>query len=122
MDNLSSPDARAEARPGIPREAEPLPFGEGPLPQQPLTVRVFKHALRAGVTPVFGTGAPPRGLSGMIRHWAYRIPEHKARHVMALMLADRIDVLEHTYLLKVPFAAVVLLAAGIVARKLLMRR
>jgi len=106
----------------IPREAEP-PSGErGPVSQQRSTVRVFKHALRAEVTPVFGTGAPPRGLSGMIRHWAYRIPEHKVGHLMALMLADRVDVWEHIYLPKVPFAAVVLLAAGIAARKLLVRR
>lgn len=122
MENLSSPDVRPEARPGIPREAVPQPFGErAPLPQQRSTVRVFKHALRAEVTPVFGTDAPPRGLSGMIRSWAYRIPEHKAGHVMALLFADRVDVWEHIYLAKVPFAAVVLLAAGIAARKLIRR-
>ncbi len=95
----------------------------GPEPaQQPSTVRVFKHALRAEVTPVFGTDAPPRGLSGVLRRWAYAIPEHKARHTMALMLADRVDVLEHTYLARVPFVAMVLLAAGIAARKILARR
>ena len=46
-------------------------------------------------TAVFGTAQPPRGLSGVMRRRAYEIPEHHVRHWLLLMLADRIDLLEH---------------------------
>jgi hypothetical protein len=44
---------------------------------------------------VFGTAQPPRGLSGVLRRRAYLLPEHHTRHWLWLLLADRIDVLEH---------------------------
>jgi len=44
------------------------------------------------LTPVFGTAQPPAGLSGILRRMAYRVPEHRPRHWMPLMLADRVDV------------------------------
>src|SRR5256885_15019553 len=47
------------------------------------------------LTPVFSTALRPKGLSGVIRRMAYRIPESHARHWATLMLADRVDVLEH---------------------------
>jgi len=47
------------------------------------------------LTPVFGSAQPPRGIAGSIRRAAYRIPEHKARHWMLLLLADRTEVLAH---------------------------
>jgi hypothetical protein len=47
------------------------------------------------LTPVYATPIPPRGISGMIRVAAYRVPEYRPRRWMMLMLADRIDVLEH---------------------------
>jgi len=37
---------------------------------------------------------PPRGLSGLVRRAAYRVPDHRPRHWMLLLLADRIDVAE----------------------------
>lgn len=45
-------------------------------------------------TPVFGTALPPRGLSGALRTRAYAIPEHRARHWLLLLVADRVDVVE----------------------------
>lgn len=45
-------------------------------------------------TPVFGTACPPKGLSGMLRKYAYRYGEGTNRHWMTLLIADRIDVLE----------------------------
>lgn len=46
-------------------------------------------------TPVFGETCPPRGLSGVLRNYAYRYGEGTNRHWMTLILADRIDVLEN---------------------------
>jgi hypothetical protein len=47
------------------------------------------------LTPVFGTTCPPKGLSGVIRRFAYRrYSEGRAAHWLLLMFADRIDVLE----------------------------
>jgi hypothetical protein len=94
---IDVPDASPESRPGVPMEAtEPSPAigarraiaeqqGGGSQP------------VRAGLeerTPVFGTAQPVRGLSGLIRRRAYRIPEHYGRHWALLMLADRVDVIE----------------------------
>jgi hypothetical protein len=50
------------------------------------------------LTPVFGTSCPPRGLSGLIRRYAYRFSEGRAAHWTLLMLADRVDVAEHRVL------------------------
>jgi hypothetical protein len=48
------------------------------------------------LTPVFGTSAPPRGLSGAIRKYSYAThSEGKAAHWLLLILADRVDAVEH---------------------------
>ena len=47
--------------------------------------------------PMYGSAQPARLLSGRLRHAAYRVPEHKARRWMLLMLADRLDRLEHLF-------------------------
>lgn len=87
-----------ENRPGDPMETELRPAGNAhwatPDRQRP-TGTVLKRAGLAELTPVFGTALPPRGLSGMARRLAYRIPEHRASHWAMLLLGDRIDVLEH---------------------------
>lgn len=64
-----------------------------PVPQEGAEQREHRAALDAP-TPVFGTAQPLRGPSGVVRHLAYRVPEHYARHWMLLMAADRLDVLE----------------------------
>lgn len=47
------------------------------------------------LTPVFGTSAPPKGLSGIIRRYAYaRHSEAKAMHWLLLIAADRVDAVE----------------------------
>jgi hypothetical protein len=46
------------------------------------------------LTPVFGTSCPPKGLSGMIRRYAYRYSEAQLTHWLLLVGADRVDVLE----------------------------
>jgi hypothetical protein len=45
--------------------------------------------------PVFGTSCPPRGLSGVLRKYAYaRFSEARAAHWLILIAADRVDSLE----------------------------
>jgi hypothetical protein len=47
------------------------------------------------LTPVFGTSTPPRGLSGVVRKFAYRrYSEGRAAHWLLLLGADRIDAIE----------------------------
>lgn len=59
--------------------------------------RVFVSNEHPDLTPVFGESCPPKGLSGMIRSYAYEYGEGTNRHWMMLMLADRVDVLEHLF-------------------------
>jgi len=82
-------------RPAVPMERTP-PRLEGvhwdrPA-QQPQTVEVLHSIERPGLTPVFGTSAPPRGLSGWIRRRAFRHSESDLRHWMLLLMADRVNV------------------------------
>lgn len=47
------------------------------------------------LTPVFGTSARPKGLSGVIRKFAYRrYSEGRAAHWLLLIAADRVDAWE----------------------------
>jgi len=47
------------------------------------------------LTPVFGTSCPPKGLSGVMRKYAYRaFSEARAAHWLVLIAADRVDALE----------------------------
>jgi hypothetical protein len=47
------------------------------------------------LTPVFGTSAPPKGLSGAMRKYAYRIySEGQAAHWLILLASDRVDAVE----------------------------
>ena len=60
------------------------------------TVEILKSTERPSNSAVFGTVAPPKGLSGILRRYAYKHSENKYRHWLPLLLADRIDVLEGT--------------------------
>jgi hypothetical protein len=54
--------------------------------------RSIEHAM---LTPVFGTSCPPKGLSGVIRKFAYRrYSEGRAAHWLLLIAADRVDAWE----------------------------
>ncbi|WP_040336855.1 hypothetical protein [Candidatus Blastococcus massiliensis] len=54
--------------------------------------RSIEHAF---VTPVFGTGQPPKGLSGAIRRLSYaRFSEGRLAHWLLLVLGDRVDAME----------------------------
>ncbi len=49
---------------------------------------------RPYMTAVYGTIAPPSGLSGQIRRYAFRYSESNLMHWLSLLLADRINVVE----------------------------
>jgi hypothetical protein len=53
--------------------------------------RSIEHEM---LPPVFGTSTPPRGLSGLVRRYAYRYSEGRAAHWLILMGADRINSIE----------------------------
>src|SRR4051812_12952577 len=81
-------------RPSFPRERRDLQTGaHWDLPdQQPVTGYREKSMEHARVTPVFGTVAPLRGVSGAIRKLAYeRFSEGRAAHWLLLVLGDRTD-------------------------------
>jgi hypothetical protein len=46
------------------------------------------------LTPVFGTAQPLKGLSGVIRRFAYTFSEGQTVHWLLLLAGDRVDVLE----------------------------
>ncbi|MGW0160401.1 hypothetical protein ACWDUN_13910 [Mycobacterium sp. NPDC003323] len=60
-------------------------------PEQRPRERSIEHAR---LTPVFGTSTPLRGLSGMVRRFAYRYSEGRAAHWLLLIGGDRIDAVE----------------------------
>lgn len=87
-------------RPGVPREktrengASPHERHWLELVRQVPEVRIHQTIERPHITPVFGSTAPPRGLSGVLRDYAYRYSEDKMRHWYLLVLADRVDMIE----------------------------
>ena len=115
-------------RPGVPMEHEPHPLTPAVRWNEPERMEpvpgVTKRMELDRLTPVFSTALRPSGLSGVIRRIAYDIPESHARHWATLMLADRVDVLEHRLgkllkvmvLVPVGTAAAVLLVAKVAGR------
>ena len=63
-------------------------------PQQPITIEVLHSNERSDLTSVFGTATPPSGLSGVIRRVAFKYSESSYGHLLPLMLADRVGVVE----------------------------
>ena len=121
-------DLPGSERPGVPMETTPRPLvptvhWRDPEPQPP-DRRVTRRRELQKLTPVFSTALPPRGISGMLRRAAYRIPETRAQHFLTLMLADRVDVLEHRLarllkvvtLLPLGTAAAILIVAKLLPR------
>ncbi|WP_233218007.1 hypothetical protein [Roseateles chitinivorans] len=84
-------------RPAVPMERTPPRLDgihwERP-PQQVSDVEVLHSTERAGLTPVYGTTVPPRGISGMLRRAGFRYSENDLRRWLILLLADRVDVVE----------------------------
>jgi len=84
-------------RPGVPKENF-NPRGTGahwdfPERQIPRYRREMSTEHKF-LTPVFGTVCPPKGLSGVLRRFAYKLSEGRLAHWNLLVLADRVDVIE----------------------------
>ncbi len=117
----SAPDAVPEARPGVPRMHRPYPDpgAHWDRPQQQRGTPLLGRSGIREATPVFGTAQPVRGLSGLVRRAAYRIPEHRSGRWALLLLGDRIDVLEHRAARSwwvIPAAAALVLGYALVSR------
>ena len=85
-------------RPSFPRElTAPQPTGAhwdfpDRQPEVEPRERSIEHKF---LTPVFGTTCPPKGLSGVVRRYAYeRFSEARAAHWLLLIAADRVDAVE----------------------------
>lgn len=63
-------------------------------PQQEENIEVLKSIERPALSRVFGTSTPPKGLSGMLRRYAFKFSEGSSGHWMTLILADRVNVVE----------------------------
>jgi hypothetical protein len=121
-------DLAPNERPGVPMEHDPRPLTAAVRWNEPERMTpvpwVTKRMELDRLTPVYSTALPPRGLSGVLRRVAYAIPESHARHWATLLLADRVDVLEHrigklvkmVVLVPAGTAAAVLLIAKVVDR------
>ncbi|MES2978245.1 MAG: hypothetical protein V4731_07470 [Pseudomonadota bacterium] len=90
-------DLAHENRPAYPKERHPprLENVHWDHPEQQVqTIEVFHSTERPGLTPVFGTSAPPSGISGSIRRAAYKFSENDVRHWLMLLFADRVNMFE----------------------------
>ena len=84
-------------RPAVPRERRPARLEHvhfGDMPPQQSHVTVLHSAERPGLTPIFGSTLPPRGVSGAMRRLAFGYSENDLRHWLLLLAADRVNVVE----------------------------
>jgi hypothetical protein len=80
-------------RPAYPMERTPPRLDGVPaLVPQLRKVEILHSTERPGITPVFGTSTPPRGISGALRRIAFKFSENDLRHWFILMFADRVNV------------------------------
>jgi hypothetical protein len=94
-------DADFEQRPGVPKVRTPptvVPGAHLQIERQSVPRRSPTHRNTIErMTPVFGAQQLPRGLAGLMRRFAYQLPETQARHWLLLVAADRVDVLTHRF-------------------------
>ena len=93
-------DLDPKDRPSVPQERfDPGATGahwEFP-DRQPELVPRERSIEHQSLTPVFGTTCPTRGVSGVMRRYAYaRYSEARAAHWLLLLASDRVDTLEST--------------------------
>lgn len=89
-------DADPADRPAVPMERTPPRLEHLPaeLERQVPRHKIHHSTERPGITPVFGTSAPPTGASGAMRDVAFRYSENDLRHWLILLGADRVNMLE----------------------------
>jgi hypothetical protein len=93
-------DLDPKDRPAVPKERfDPeLTGAHWEFPQrQPETWPRERSIEHKFLTPVFGTSCRPKGLSGVLRKYAYdKYSEGRAAHWLLLLAADRVDATEST--------------------------
>ena len=62
--------------------------------QQQVSVEILKSIERPSLSAVVGVASPPKGLSGMIRRFAFKYSESTYSHWVPLILADRVNMIE----------------------------
>jgi hypothetical protein len=84
-------------RPSVPRERREETGAHWDFPERQPEEWPRERSIEHGMlTPVFGTSCPPRGLSGVLRRYAYaRFSEGRAAHWLILIGADRVDAWEN---------------------------
>ncbi len=84
-------------RPGVPMERASATdlVARTPLGRQEPRFEMLKEPSRTELTVVYGSGPAPRGISGALRRVAYSLPDYRVRRWLLLLVADRIDALEH---------------------------
>ena len=100
-------DLDPSRRPGVPMEREPQPWPNTRFPperQQGESAVPMHGRTNKTMPPVFGTATPLKGLSGVIRKYAYSLPDHYPSHWLLKMLGDRVDSAEHRVRKVLPFA------------------
>jgi hypothetical protein len=86
-------------RPGVPMEQS----SENALVVAPAMARqeprfeMLKEPSREELSVVYGSGPVPRGISGALRRLAYALPDYRVRRWLLLLVADRIDAVEHGF-------------------------
>jgi hypothetical protein len=107
-------DLDPDSRPGVPMmktEPQIMENARWPVERQVGEPASPRHGRsNKPMPPVFGTALPPRGVSGMLRRLAYRYPDHKPRHWLLKMFADRVDSWGHRTRKLLPLVAVAALA------------
>lgn len=90
-------DLEISKRPAYPMWSSP-PDGTGAHwdvpPKQELKFKEFHSIERPEMTSVFGTSVAPKGLSGLIRAFAFRYSEGSWPHWIPLLFADRVNMIE----------------------------
>lgn len=82
-------------RPSHPREKFQETGAHWEFPEQQRGTRPRERSTEHKfLTPVFGTAQPLRGLSGVIRRYAYTFSEGRTAHWLLLLLGDRVYVVE----------------------------
>ena len=82
-------------RPSVPKEKDEETGAHWDFPErQPERWPREKSTEHRFVTPVFGTAQPLRGVSGVIRRYAYTFSEGRTAHWLLLIVGDRVDIIE----------------------------
>jgi hypothetical protein len=86
-------------RPGVPMEqtSETAFVAVQAMAHQEPRFEMLKEPSRAELSVVYGSGPAPRGVSGALGRIAYGLPDYRVRRWLLLLVADRVDAVEHGF-------------------------